>query len=441
MLFCTECGAETPKWSGKCPACGSWNTLKEASFDNGSKRKNKKRSGTVSEPESLAKMSALSTERMATKNSEFDTILGGGLVEGMAVLIGGEPGIGKSTLVMQIANQIARQGKNVLYVSGEESKEQIFLRCHRLGTVSETVFLSCETNIEEIMQQVERIDPELLIIDSIQSIYADYLESAPGNLGQIRECAFVLTKLAKQRKMSVFIIGHVTKDGYVAGPKVIEHMVDTVLYFEIEQQYRILRATKNRFGSTNEIGIFEMQTDGLKEVLNPSYIFIGEDEHAIGAAVGSMLEGSRAFLTEVQALVSPANYGTPQRVSLGVEQKKLAVILAVLEKNLGLNLRNNDVFVKLAGGRKTVESSLDLPMCAAILSSFRDQKTLENMLFIGEVGLNGEIRPVSQLAKRLKEGHKLGFKKAIVSYRSEIESPELELIKIRNIREIMPVAF
>jgi DNA repair protein RadA/Sms len=441
LFFCTDCGAETNKWSGKCPACGSWNTLKEATFATGIKRKGKGKKNILSEPEAISQITRVSTSRISTGNSEFDTILGGGLVPGMAVLIGGEPGIGKSTLVMQIANNIAAQGKKALYVSGEESKEQILLRCQRIGVIQENVFLSSETNLEDIFTQVEKLEPDLIIIDSIQSVSADYLDSAPGNLGQIRECAFALTKLAKQKNAPVFIIGHVTKDGYVAGPKIIEHMVDTVLYFEIEQQYRILRATKNRFGSTNEIGIFEMLSDGLREVSNPSQIFIGEDEHTFGATIGAMLEGTRAFLTEVQALVTPANYGTPQRVALGVEQKKLAVILAVLEKNLGLNLRNNDVFVKLSGGRKTIEPALDLALSAAILSSFREQKVVNGMIFIGEIGLNGEARPVTQLDKRLKEAAKLGFTKAVISHRSDISESEMQLIKIKSISEIMPIAF
>ena len=447
MFFCTECGSETSKWSGKCPACGAWNSLKETTSVTG--RKNKKNTGRdLFENEPNKKPLKLKdinyTEQQRTKSgiSEFDGALGGGIVPGMVVLIGGEPGIGKSTLMLQVSDQLAHHDKTILYVSGEESQEQIKLRSQRLECSSDKLYLYCATDFEEVAQTIFNMEPDIVIIDSIQSMYLSSLESAPGSVSQLRECTGFFTRIAKQRNIPIFLIGHVTKGGIVAGPKIIEHMVDTVLYFEGEtqNQFKILRATKNRFGSTNEIGIFEMLSTGLSEVKDPSQLFLTR-ENNIGSSVGCLLEGSRAFLVEVQALVSPASYGTPQRVSLGFNHRKLALLLAVVEKNLSINLRNNDVFLNLTGGIKVTDPGLDLSIIAAILSSFKELTLPANTLLLGEVGLNGEIRPVSQTDKRIKEAKKLGYENIIISAKSMNSSKLANIKKIKHVRQLFPILF
>jgi DNA repair protein RadA/Sms len=407
MFFCTECGTETAKWAGKCPYCGAWDSLKETTKVTGKRKTRTLTLGQTSQPEQLIKVGSGKQARISSGFAEFDGTLGGGIVPGMVVLIGGEPGIGKSTLMLQISDRVAKDDRKVLYVSGEESNEQI------------------------------------VVIDSIQSIYLSSRDSSPGSISQLRECTSIFTRIAKQTNIPIFLIGHVTKDGIVAGPKIIEHMVDTVLYFEGESQnqFKILRATKNRFGSTNEIGIFEMQSTGLQEVKNPSQLFLSREDNNIGSAVGCVLEGSRAFLVEVQALVSPANYGTSQRVALGFDHRKLAVLLAVIEKNLSLNLRNNDVFINLAGGMKVLEPALDLAIIAAIISSFKERALPANTLLLGEIGLNGEIRPVSQLDKRLKEAQKLGFDNIIISARTKNISKKIIVSKIKHIKQLFPILF
>ncbi|MDA3813203.1 MAG: DNA repair protein RadA [Candidatus Cloacimonetes bacterium] len=447
MFFCTECGSETTKWSGKCPVCGAWNSLKETTSVTG--RKNKKNKGRdIFENEPNKKPLKLKdinyTEQQRTKSgiSEFDGTLGGGIIPGMVVLIGGEPGIGKSTLMLQVSDQLAHQGKSVLYISGEESEEQIKLRSQRLGCNSDNLFLYCTTDFEEIAQTIFNTEPGIVIIDSIQSMYLSTMESAPGSVSQLRECTGFFTRIAKQKNIPIFLIGHVTKGGIVAGPKIIEHMVDTVLYFEGEtqNQFKILRATKNRFGSTNEIGIFEMRSTGLSEVKDPSQLFLTR-ENNIGSSVGCLLEGSRAFLVEVQALVSPASYGNPQRVSLGFNHRKLALLLAVIEKNLSVNLRNNDVFLNLTGGIKVTDPGLDLSIIAAIISSFKELTLPANTLLLGEVGLNGEIRPVSQTDKRIKEAKKRGYENIIISSKSKTSSKEVNIKKIKHVRQLFPILF
>jgi len=447
MFFCTECGSETSKWSGKCPVCGAWNSLKETTSVTGKKnKKNKGRDIFENEPNKKPlKLKDINyTEQQRTKSgiSEFDGTLGGGIVQGMVVLIGGEPGIGKSTLMLQVSDQLAQRDKSVLYVSGEESQEQIKLRSQRLGCNSDNLFLYCATDFEEVAQTILNTEPDIVIIDSIQSMYLSSLESAPGSVSQLRECTGFFTRIAKQRNIPIFLIGHVTKGGIVAGPKIIEHMVDTVLYFEGEtqNQFKILRATKNRFGSTNEIGIFEMRSTGLSEVKDPSQLFLTR-ENNIGSSVGCLLEGSRAFLVEVQALVSPASYGTPQRVSLGFNHRKLAVLLAVIEKNLSVNLRNNDVFLNLTGGIKVTDPGLDLSIIAAILSSFKELTLPANTLLLGEVGLNGEIRPISQTDKRIKEAKKLGYENIIISAKSKNSSKIVNIKKIKHVRQLFPILF
>ncbi|MCK4311437.1 MAG: DNA repair protein RadA [Candidatus Cloacimonetes bacterium] len=449
MFFCNECGAEVAKWSGKCPVCGAWNSLRETSRIIGKKKKRNLQDVLnlegfeESKPEPLKDVEVGIKVRLTSQISEFDGVLGGGLVPGMVVLIGGEPGIGKSTLMLQVSNQIAKNGKRVLYVSGEESKSQIKLRSDRLKCDADNLFLFCTTSFDEIEKAISDSEPEVLIIDTIQSVYVNSVESSPGSVSQLRECTSLFIRIAKQKSIPIFLIGHVTKDGIVAGPKIIEHMVDTVLYFEGESQnqFKILRATKNRFGSTNEIGIFEMQLTGLQEVKNPSKLFLSREENNTGSAVGCVLEGSRAFLVEVQALVSPASYGTSQRVALGFDHRKLAVLLAVIEKNLSLNLRNNDVFINLAGGMKVLEPALDLAIIAAIISSFKERALPANTLLLGEVGLNGEIRPVSQVEKRLKEAKKLGYENIIISARTKNISKKIFVSKIKHIRQLFPILF
>ncbi len=438
-FFCTDCGAESAKWLGRCPNCGSWNTLKES--EKVTKSKSAKSSPLpISEdlkPEALTSVSEEKEDRILTGIHEFDGVLGGGIVPGMVTLIGGEPGIGKSTLMLQISEWLGLKKLKVLYVSGEESKHQIRLRSQRLGIQSDNVFLLCVTEVEHIIHEVAEFKPDLIVIDSVQSVSFASLESSPGSVSQLRECTQIFTKLAKQSGIPVFLIGHVTKEGYVAGPKIIEHMVDTVLYFEGEtqNQYKILRATKNRFGSTNEIGVFEMTNTGLKEVTNPSSLFLSEEENRLGIAIGCVLEGSRAFLTEVQALVTPASYGTSQRVAIGFDQKKLAMLLAVMEKNLMLNLRASDVFLNLTGGIKATDQSLDLAVLGAVISSLKDIPIPMKSVLIGEVGLSGEIRPVSQIEKRVKEAEKMGYEWIIIPGKSKLEMKSKKLHRITHIHE------
>ena len=448
MFFCKECGSETSKWSGKCQACGAWNSLQESSRITGKKKSGKNLQGLVNleglikaKPEVLKNIKVQSQSRIFSQINEFDGVLGGGIVPGMVVLIGGEPGIGKSTLLMQVSDKIALLGKKVLFISGEESKEQIKLRSIRLGCESENLYLFCTNEVEEIIQTITDFKPEMVVIDSIQSVYLGTIESVPGSVSQLRECTAIFSRIAKQNGIPFFLIGHVTKEGIVAGPRIIEHMVDTVLYFEgeVQKQFKILRATKNRFGSTNEIGLFEMLSSGLKEVIDPSQLFLSHNENNIGTAVGCMLEGSRVFLVEVQALVSPANYGTSQRVAIGYDHRKLAILLAVIEKNLSLNLRQNDVFLNFAGGIKVAEPALDLAVTAAILSSFKEMELQKNTIFLGEVGLSGEIRPVSQTEKRIKEATKLGFKNIIISEKTK--NRNIKAKRIDHIVQLLPMLF
>ena len=444
MFFCIECGGETSKWSGKCPHCGAWNSLRETTKVVGSKKR--KTHTNLAPSNKVIKLNNINTTqkmRLKTGIGEFDGTLGGGIVPGMVVLIGGEPGIGKSTLMLQAANEIAKSGKKVLYVSGEESEEQIGLRGKRLGCEAENLFLLCTTAVDDVFKGVTEIEPDLVVVDSIQSVYTDAIDNAPGSITQLRECTAVFTRLAKQNNIPFFLIGHVTKDGAVAGPKIIEHMVDTVLYFEGEQQkqFKILRATKNRFGSTNEIGIFQMNRDGLSEVADPSELFFNREDNSSGTAIGCVIEGSRAFLVEVQALVTNASYGNSQRVALGFDHRKLALQLALIDKNLGLDLKNNDVFVNLIGGIKIAEPSVDLATIAAILSSFKDQVLPEGTILIGEVGLNGEVRPVSQSEKRIKEAKKLGYSNILISSRTKNIPGNIKVTKVKHIRQLFPILF
>ncbi|MDD3050651.1 MAG: DNA repair protein RadA [Candidatus Cloacimonetes bacterium] len=440
MFVCKECGFESQRWTGKCPGCGSWNSFIETSRIIGKKHK---KSRTIPEDDSvpvfLKEIPLEDIARLTTDVKEFDGVLGGGIVPGMVVLIGGEPGIGKSTLLLQISDKVSLKDKKVLYVSGEESKEQIRMRAHRLQISSGSLLLLCSNDTGKIIDYINESDPDLVIIDSIQSIYLSGNDSVPGSVSQLRECTGLITKVAKQKNIPVFLIGHVTKDGIVAGPKIIEHMVDTVLYFEgeVRGQFKILRAIKNRFGSTNEIGIFEMVSAGLREVDNPSQLFVNVDEEASGCAVGCIIEGSRAFLVEVQALVSDANFGTSQRVAVGFVHKKLAILIAIIEKNLDIQLRQSDVFINLTGGIQSDDTSLDLTTICAIISSYTDRTIAPKTLVMGEVGLNGEIRPVSYAENRVKEAIRLGYQNIILSEKNKVTGKKANLIRISHLSELL----
>ncbi|GGF33425.1 DNA repair protein RadA [Echinicola rosea] len=419
--FCQNCGAQSPKWVGKCPACGEWNTFVEevihkeenarGSWKQGSEKK--KRSNS---PRKLQDINYEEHPRLVTKDAELDRVLGGGIVTGSLTLIGGEPGIGKSTLMLQIA--LILNQTSVLYVSGEESESQIKMRADRMQYHSENCFVLSETNTQVIFQQIETLKPEVLVIDSIQTLHSKHVESAAGSVSQVRECTAELMKFAKETGTPVFLIGHITKDGSIAGPKILEHMVDTVLQFEGDRHlsYRILRTSKNRFGSTNELGIYEMRAEGLRGVANPSEILLSQREEVLnGVAIGAMLEGNRPLLIEIQSLISPATYGTPQRSSTGHDAKRLNMLLAVLEKRGGMRLGQQDVFLNVAGGMRVDDPGLDLAVCAALLSSYEDTPVSPDLCFAGEVGLGGEIRAVNRIENRIAEADKLGFKKIIVS--------------------------
>jgi DNA repair protein RadA/Sms len=413
---CQACGYVSPRWTGKCPNCSEWNTFVEEAVT--PLKLSRKPAGTASrlEPVSMEEVGREDVVRVRTRIDEFDRVLGGGLVPGSLVLLGGDPGIGKSTLMMQIALQLKEQ--IVLYVTGEESVRQIKLRAERLAAPStKHILLLAETNLDLILDVIERGTPDLIIVDSIQTMYRPGLESAPGSVSQVRESTALLLRLAKTRGIPIFVIGHVTKEGSIAGPRVIEHMVDTVLQFEGEAHYayRILRALKNRFGSTNEIGIFEMHDNGLREVKNPSEAFLSERRYgASGSTVVASIEGSRPILIEVQALVTPTSYGMPQRNTTGFDYRRLALLLAVLEKRVGLQLGSQDVFVNIAGGVKIDEPAVDLGIATSITSSLRDVPVDSSSVAVGEIGLGGEIRTIGNIEKRIQEAAKLGFQQIVV---------------------------
>ena len=440
IFFCSDCGYESTKWSGKCPSCGSWSTMKESTRLTGKANKGGSPDYKAPKPERIKDIKYGEVSRTATNIKEFDLVIGGGIVSGMLILIGGEPGIGKSTLMLQLSQWMGDQGKKVLYVSGEESPEQIRLRSTRLNVGNENIWLLCTNDAELVINTVEESRPDFLIVDSIQSVSLPSLDSIPGSITQLRECCNRLMRCAKTSNIPIFLIGHVTKEGFVAGPKIIEHMVDTVLYFEgeLRGQYKILRAVKNRFGSTNEIGIFEMTNLGLIEVPNPNHIFLSNENLHIGTSIGCVMEGSRSFIVEVQSLATSSNYGTPQRVVIGLEQKKLAILLAILEKNLALYLRSSDVFINLAGGIRSSDPSLDLAILAAIISSLKDKPLPEKAVFIGEVGLNGEIRPVTQIDQRVNEAIKLGYERVYISAHAKTRQRP-KLIKLRDVKELYGV--
>ena len=419
--FCTSCGNESPKWLGRCPACGEWNTYTEELVAPKSSRNDRTAFGYSTglernRPIPVKQVERSNFERIDLLNNEVNRVLGGGLVPGSLVLLGGEPGIGKSTLALQIAVRMA--DTPILYVSGEESPEQIKMRADRLGIQNEQCLLLSETSLENILMQLTETAPRLVVIDSIQTLYSERVESSPGSISQVRECAAMLLKYAKESRVPVLIIGHITKEGSIAGPKILEHIVDVVFQFEGDSNtaYRILRSIQNRFGATNEIGVFEMRNEGLREVDNPSEILVSHyDEPLSGIAIGATIEGVRPFLLETQALVSTSAYGTPQRSATGVDYKRLNMLLAVLEKRLGFKLGTKDVFLNLAGGFKVADTGLDLAIMAAIISSGLDVALDADICFAGEVGLSGEVRPAARTEQRVSEAARLGFKTIVVS--------------------------
>lgn len=414
---CQNCGYSTLRWSGKCPECDTWSSLVEEIVSTGKKKSSGNGMLRVNEGsyKLISEISSVNESRTQTHISELDRVLGGGIVGGSVILIGGDPGIGKSTLMLQLAEQI--KDKKILYISGEESASQIKLRADRLNYHLGNFYILSETNMEIIEAVIEKESPDIVVVDSIQTVYRPEIESAPGTVSQLRESAALLMFIAKKKNVSVFIVGHITKDGMIAGPKVLEHMVDVVLQFEGERthSYRILRGIKNRFGSTNEIGIFEMTDMGLKEVLNPSEVFLSQRNYgASGCVISASIEGTRPILIEVQALVTSSNLGIPQRTSMGFDYKKLSIIIAVIEKKLGIVLSKSDIFINIAGGIKIDEPAIDLAVAMSIYSSFRDIPLDSETVILGEIGLSGEIRTISYIDRRITEAAKLGFKRIIV---------------------------
>lgn len=443
VFRCTECGAEQPKWAGRCDACGTWNSLVEEATGKRSGGQAGGRRGATSiaagvPPVRLSALKGADVGRWLSGIAEFDFVLGGGLVPGSLVLVGGEPGIGKSTLLLQTAARLESAGVRTLYVSGEESPEQLRLRATRLSEDAGAVHVLGETNLEVILAQSAALGAEVLILDSIQTTYTGELEGAPGNVGQVRECAARLMRFAKERGPAVLLVGHVTKGGGIAGPRTLEHIVDTVLYFEGEAtlDHRILRAVKNRFGSVDEIGVFRMTASGLEPVPDPAAAFLaGRHTGVSGSAVTALMEGTRPLLIEVQALASRAGFGTPQRVATGLDHKRLAVLLAVLERRGGLPMGTLDVFVNVTGGVRLVEPSTDLAVLAALMSSVGDRPVPVDALFIGEVGLGGEVRPVAALERRLGEAERQGFRRVFLSARSRVSSG-LDVVRIEHVGEL-----
>jgi len=445
VFICQECGYESPRWMGKCPNCHEWNTIVEE-ITSRTKGNRQSRQSLTQRVEKITEVKSEQEPRMLTKMMEFNRVLGGGIVPGSLILIGGDPGIGKSTLLLQISAQLADNQMPVLYVSGEESTQQTKIRADRLGIATDLLYVLAETNLFDITQQISDLKPSFIVIDSIQTIYNEEVTSAPGSVSQVRECTATLMKIAKTKNIPIVIVGHVTKEGAIAGPRMLEHMVDTVLYFEGERHhtYRILRSVKNRFGSTNEMGIFEMKEQGLVEVMNPSEIFLEErSQGASGSTVVASMEGTRPVLVEIQALISPSSFGNPRRMATGLDNNRISLLMAVLEKRVGLLLQNQDAYVKVAGGVKLDEPAIDLAVAISIASSFRDQPTNQTDIFIGEVGLTGEIRRVSRIEQRVQEAAKLGFKRVICS-KNNLEgwtTPKgIEVIGVSTIQEALQEA-
>ena len=430
IFFCQNCGHEESKWLGQCPVCRQWNTFVEEKVTvakTGGQTKSLKEAEVVA----LSSVQTDREERVCTGIGELDRVLGGGIVPGSLVLVGGDPGIGKSTLLLQVCQRLTERKQKLLYISGEESLKQIKLRADRMGTFTDDLLLLCETNIETIRSVIEKERPSLVVIDSIQTMYSEEVSSAPGSVSQVREATNIFMQIAKGMGISIFIVGHVTKEGTVAGPRVLEHMVDTVLYFEGDRHasYRILRGVKNRFGSTNEIGVFEMRQDGLREVENPSeFMLNGRPENASGSVVACSMEGTRPILLEIQALVCRSNFGMPRRTAAGTDYNRVNLLMAVLEKRLGLPLSNYDAYVNIAGGIRINEPAVDLGIVLALVSSYKNRPVSEDVLVFGEVGLSGEVRAVNMPEQRVSEAKKLGFRTCIL--------PAVSLDAVKNIQGI-----
>lgn len=451
-FFCQSCGAQAAKWAGKCNSCGEWNTLIEEIIHKDTKNNrlqvfsSNKQNGVSNKPIKLQEIGNFEYPRIPVAGKELTRVLGGGIVPGSLVLFGGEPGIGKSTLMLQLALRLKHL--KILYVSGEESEQQIKMRAERIGITTENCFILQETNTQNIFQQIEVIEPQLVILDSIQTLHTSYIDSSPGSVSQVRECSSEFLRFAKETNTPVFMIGHITKEGSLAGPKVLEHMVDTVLQFEGDRNhvYRLLRTTKNRFGSTNELGIYEMHGEGLREVNNPSEILITSRENPTsGVAIAATLEGNRPMLIETQALVSSAAYGTPQRSATGYDLRRLSMLLAVLEKRCGFRLGIKDVFINIAGGIKVEDPGIDLALVCAVLSSSEDIPIPQNVCFAGEVGLTGEIRPVNRIEQRISEAQKLGFEKIYISAHNkkglDVKHYSIEVITVAKMEEVFGYLF
>ena len=441
IFFCQSCGYETSKWMGQCPGCKEWNTFVEEVVDKKKIAGAGKLSTSISDAKvvSLSQIETSEDKRTTTQMKELDRVMGGGIVKGSLVLVGGDPGIGKSTLLLQVCRNLAGQQKKVLYISGEESLQQIKIRAERIGVFDEHLVLLCETNLEVIRAVIEREKPEFVIIDSIQTMYNEEVSSAPGSVSQVRESTGVFMQIAKGMGISIFIVGHVTKEGVVAGPRVLEHMVDTVLYFEGDRHaaYRILRGVKNRFGSTNEIGVFEMRQSGLEEVENPSeFMLSGKPEGASGSVVACSMEGTRPILLEIQALVCHSNFGMPRRTAAGTDFNRVNLLMAVLEKRLGLKLGDCDAYVNIAGGIKMNEPAIDLGIVLALISSYKDKPIDEKTICFGEVGLSGEVRAVNMAEQRVLEAKKLGFEVCLIPEVCRTNLTQIKGIKLVGISTI-----
>lgn len=443
-FVCQQCGYESPRWSGRCPECGQWNTLAETVEQRAAPSSSRLTPQTIPQP-----ITAISTDgftRIPVPMEEFNRALGGGIVPGSVILIGGDPGIGKSTLLLQVSALLARSGKSTLYVSGEESTQQIKMRAHRLGIAEDRLYVLSENSLNSILSQWEGLNPQLVIVDSIQSVHLEELESSAGSIGQVRECAAALLRVAKSSGVPVFIVGHVTKEGAIAGPRVLEHMVDTVLYLEGERfhAYRLLRSVKNRFGSTNEVGVFEMQEQGMVEITNPSQAFLSERlPSATGSVVAVTMEGTRPLLVEIQALTTMTSYGLPRRTANGIDINRLLLLVAVLSKRVGLKLSSQDVFVNVVGGLRIGEPAADVGVAAAIASSFQNAPVPDDCVMLGEIGLSGELRSVGQAERRLNEAAKLGFRHAIVPRSLRLGKAAeigIELLRARSVGEALDLA-
>ena len=446
LFYCTSCGNEYPKWQGQCPACRAWNTIEERPAEKAAKRSSPIKGGSssgvaINRPRPMKEVETTDELRFATGMGELDRVLGGGAVKGSLVLVGGDPGIGKSTLLLQVCRHLAEDKKEVLYISGEESLQQIRLRAERLGSFSDSLSLLCETNVDEVEEAVRKYTPAVVIIDSIQTMYQEQVGSAPGSVSQVREVTGRFLQLAKGLEISIFLVGHVTKEGTVAGPRVLEHMVDTVLYFEGDRyaSYRILRSVKNRFGSTNEIGVFEMRQEGLAEVKNPSeFMLSGRPEGANGSVVVCSSQGTRPIMLEVQALVCRTNFGFPKRQATGIDFNRINLLMAVLEKRIQMQIGDCDAYVNVAGGIKVQEPAIDLGIVMAIASSFKNRAVPEDVVVFGEIGLSGEVRAVNMAQVRVQEAKKLGFSTVILPESNRAACQEISgirLVGVRNVQE------